>query len=132
MNKINLFFWDFDGTICDSPMPETHKQIWKEKTGKEYPYHGWWGKVETLDPDVFDIEMIDKNIKILKDNIYPNNKHFILTARLPKFEKVIREILTRHGLISLFEDVYTINNLDKGNRIVEHVKEWNDKGFICT
>lgn len=130
MNKINLFFWDFDGTICDSPLPETHKPIWKEKTGTDWPYQGWWGRIETLDPNNFDIKLLDKNVNILKSEQHENNKHFVLTSRLLKFRDNISNILKNHKIDNLFEDIYTVNKYDKGQRILQFVQEWNDKGFI--
>ena len=38
-------FFDFDGTLMNSPTPENGKIIYKEKTGVNYPYEGWWGRV---------------------------------------------------------------------------------------
>ena len=37
-----LTFFDFDGTLADSPTPENGKQKYKEVTGNEYPHQGWW------------------------------------------------------------------------------------------
>jgi phosphoserine phosphatase len=41
MKRLAVF--DFDGTLMNSPMPETGKQEWSEKMGKPFPFRGWWG-----------------------------------------------------------------------------------------
>ena len=52
ITKIEIY--DFDGTLVDTQLPDTGKPIWKEKTGEDWPYKGWWGRVESLDMDVFE------------------------------------------------------------------------------
>ncbi len=44
----NISIFDFDGTLIDTMTPEQGKKIYKEKTGKEWKYKGWWGKIESL------------------------------------------------------------------------------------
>lgn len=129
MKKINLFFWDFDGTICDSPLPETHKHIWQQVTGMKWPYQGWWSKVETLDNTVFDIQLIESNIITLKNNISPDNKHYVLTARLKRFEDNIKAILTQHGIKHLFSDIFTVTKLDKGQMILQFIINKIKEGY---
>ena len=55
MEYNKLISFDFDDTLCHTPLPEDGKQIWFEKTGTEWPYNGWWSKPESLDLEVFDI-----------------------------------------------------------------------------
>ena len=46
-----LFVFDFDGTLFDSPYPEPGKLAYKMATGgKEWPHKGWWGIGESLLP----------------------------------------------------------------------------------
>lgn len=52
-----LVSFDFDDTLFDTPKPEDGKDVWKEKTGTEWPHKGWWGKAETLDMNIFDIKL---------------------------------------------------------------------------
>ena len=54
--KKNLVIFDFDQTLMDTLGKEEGLKIWKEKTGQDYPHKGWWGRKESLDLDVFDIE----------------------------------------------------------------------------
>ena len=49
---IQLFVFDFDGTLFDSPYPEPGKSAYKTATGREWPYKGWWGTAESLLPPV--------------------------------------------------------------------------------
>ena len=49
-----LYCFDFDDTLIHTMLPEPGMKIWEEKTGKPWPYRGWWSKVETLDMNIFD------------------------------------------------------------------------------
>jgi hypothetical protein len=50
-DKLEVF--DFDGTFFHTTDQHEGKRIWLEKTGLVWPYNGWWGKSETLNPDIF-------------------------------------------------------------------------------
>lgn len=80
-----LVCFDFDDTLFHTPGPELGKDIFSEKTGKDWPYIGWWSKHETLDTDIFEIPLNkwvnDKYIKYLKD---PKTKMIVATGRLNK------------------------------------------------
>jgi hypothetical protein len=39
----------------DTELPESGKQIYLDKTGKEWPHIGWWGKAESLDIEILKI-----------------------------------------------------------------------------
>ena len=56
ITKLSVF--DFDGTTVDTGMPDTHKIIYKEKTGEDWPHKGWWGRPESLDTNIFDFKAI--------------------------------------------------------------------------
>ncbi len=45
--KLNIF--DFDATLFNTHTPEVGKALHQEKTGKTWPYQGWWGRAETLE-----------------------------------------------------------------------------------
>jgi hypothetical protein len=48
MKYRKLICFDFDDTLFHTPPPEKGKPIWKEKTGTDWPYRGWWGKTESI------------------------------------------------------------------------------------
>lgn len=105
-----LCVWDFDGTLCDSPLPEIGKLIWKEKTGEDWKHIGWWSKADSLSMDVFNIPtiptVIGDYLKIKDDN---NILHIMLTGRrdTKELKKAVKAILDSHGLIF---DMYLHNN----------------------
>lgn len=45
-----LFVYDFDGTLFDSPLRVAGMQDYKIATGHEWPYKGWWNTAESLLP----------------------------------------------------------------------------------
>ena len=68
-----LVSFDFDDTLCDTPLPYPGKQIWEKKMIHFYPNNpekwnwphsgddrkSWWTKPESLDISVFDIPKIE-------------------------------------------------------------------------
>lgn len=101
MRKITkLAVFDFDGTLCSTPLPDIGKSIFKEKTGKEFPHKGWWSKKESLDIDIFDIPMID-SVKEAYDKISLETDalKIMLTGRIKPLSKQVESILESHGLI---------------------------------
>ena len=92
-----LTFFDFDGTLADSPTPENGREKYKEATGKEYPHIGWWGKADSLEP--FDIHFFPSTIEFYKKSkANPNNKTILLTNRIPKLKDVVKGKLNQAGL----------------------------------
>lgn len=89
-----LSFYDFDGCLVNSPKPEEGKRIYKEKTGNVYPHKGWWGRKESLDSDVFDINYNeDVYKKYLKDSKDPSTMSILLTNRMDKLFEYVIELL---------------------------------------
>ena len=98
ITKIAIF--DFDGTLVDSPNPDTGKKEWEEKTGKDYPHRGWWSKRESLDTNVFDINTIkDTVMEYLAEYEDPNTLVIMLTGRLPNQADQVEEILNSKGIV---------------------------------
>jgi hypothetical protein len=100
-NKITkIAIFDFDQTLVESPIPETGKIIYKEKTGNEWPHQGWWSKMESLNTEIFDIPLI-KSVKDAYDNISKeeNTVKILLTGRINKLSKEVEAILRLHGLV---------------------------------
>jgi tRNA nucleotidyltransferase/poly(A) polymerase len=118
-NKNRVVFYDFDGTLMDSPLPDTGKQIYKEKTGNVYPHQGWWGRAESLDLNVFDIKTNpDVEAKFRADSSDPNTHVVLLTNRLSKLEEPIKKVLDKHNMVF---DFYSFKNdgREKGERVLD-------------
>lgn len=94
-----IAFYDFDGTIIDSPMPEIGKLLWAKKKGKLYPHMGWWSKPESLDLEVFNIETI-KEVKdrFQRDVLDKNCWVVLLTNRIEKLKPEVSKVLNFHNL----------------------------------
>lgn len=39
-------------TLFHTPEENEGKRIWKDRTGERWPYNGWWGKSESIDPEI--------------------------------------------------------------------------------
>jgi hypothetical protein len=127
LNKIKrLCAFDFDDTLSNSPHPEEGKEIWKEKTGQEYPYIGWWSKPESLNTDVFDFNMFDSVKSILNKEVNsPDTYVVILTSRLEKLRPQVQAILDVNNIhvdkLEMKTDEQT-----KGERILKYINEFPD------
>lgn len=94
-----LSMYDFDGTLIDSPVPDTGRNIWKQRTGEEYPHVGWWGRPESLDKDVFDIKPFPAVANQLNDDMARSDTYtIILTSRLERLRPQLEAILEEHGI----------------------------------
>jgi len=94
--KLSVF--DFDGTTVDTGVPETHKPIWKEKTGTEWPYKGWWGRKESLDMNIFDFPAKpDVKSDYQKERGNSDTMVVSLTGRRPKLKDEVKAILDANG-----------------------------------
>ena len=108
MSYKRLISFDFDDTLCHTPKPEEGKIIWKEKTGTDWPYGGWWGRDESINPDIFDIPVnpwvYKKYLEAVAD---PDNYVILATGRLQKVEnmrKYVDMILSKHNIS--FDEIY--------------------------
>lgn len=89
-----LSFYDFDGCLVNSPEPEEGKRIYKEKTGNDYPHKGWWGRKESLNSDIFNINYNEEVYqKYLEDSKEPSTMSVLLTNRMIKLSDEIIKIL---------------------------------------
>lgn len=114
---MNLLIFDFDNTIFKSPL-KTKENLEKYflKTGKEWKYKGWWGRIETLSYPLIDNPIpqsmyIEKTCNELKTNYKSkNNVIVIMTGRVTYFRKIIINILENNNLnfnhLFLFGDVF--------------------------
>jgi hypothetical protein len=134
-----LRIMDFDGTLVDTELPETGKQIWFEKTGKVWPHVGWWGKPESLDNKIFDNKLIT-SVKEDYDKVKTEDEALsvMLTGRRQQLANEVNTILKFHGLE--FDEQHfntggatevckmkTIDDLLKRFPEVEDISIWEDR-----
>lgn len=125
-----LAIYDFDGTLIDSPEPNPGKEIWKEKTGQEYPHVGWWGRKESLDTDVFEIKPFPEILKRLEKDREAEDTHvIILTSRLEKLRSELENILNLNN-IRVDELVTKRGAEDKGDVILKYVQNNPDLEYV--
>lgn len=100
MKKITkLSIFDFDGTLVRSPLPEFGKDIYKEKTGKDWPYVGWFSKHESLDLEVFEIPTLQDVISDYEKEIADESCAVVmLTGRILKLSSHVKVVLDAKGL----------------------------------
>ena len=121
-----LAFYDMDGTLMDTPMPEEGKIQWEKVKGEKYPYEGWWGRAESLDLDVFNIKPFPSVLLQLKnDTARPDTHTVLLTSRVQKLLPQIQKILKNYNITF---DEYSLKNgsEDKGDRINKILKKFPD------
>lgn len=121
--QLKLAYWDFDGTLANTPLPNPGKDIWSAFYNIPYPYEGWWGRIESMDPNVFTIKTRPDVHNLYNElNIDFSVRNYILTSRQPKFEPLIKDILQNNGI--KVEQIFTAKgSITKGERILAHVKE---------
>lgn len=99
LNKTKLAVFDLDGTLMDTPLPEEGKLIYKEKSGKDWPYQGWWGRELSLDMDIFDIQPIASVIvDYEKQKTNKSTVMVMLTGRRFILKDSVIKILDAHSL----------------------------------
>jgi hydroxymethylpyrimidine pyrophosphatase-like HAD family hydrolase len=99
MKKLtNLVIFDFDNTLMDTPEQKEGMIIYKEKTGQDYPFNGWWSRKESLDMNIFDIQ---PNPVVLSD-YYKHKENgdtiCLVTGRMKSLQKYVVEILNKYDL----------------------------------
>jgi len=119
-----IYFFDFDSTLVFTTLPEEGKKIWKQKTGNDYPHDGWWGKEESLDTNVFNIEKNPRLYTILKNEITKDDTFCVLlTSRLQKLKPSVLAVLKKLQL-KLDDVTLKTDSKRKSDRVVEYVKSF--------
>lgn len=103
MNYKRLISFDFDDTLCHTPTPEVGKKIYFEKTGKVWPYQGWWGRSDSIDMNIFDIPLNTWVYQRYLNACSNPEENFIIlaTGRLKKSPGMlenVKKILNFHNL----------------------------------
>jgi len=137
IKKIAVF--DFDGTLINSPLPDTGRDIYQKKTGKPWPHKGWWGHADSLNDNIFDMQPIpsvlaDYNKE--KDN--PETLMVLLTGRLQKLSAQVKKVLDNKNL--KFDEYHyntggstdvskirTLNQLVAENPNLDLIELWEDR-----
>jgi hypothetical protein len=95
MSYKRLIAFDFDDTLFHTPKPEEGQKTWKEKTGTDWPYGGWWGRSESIDPKIFYIPLNQWVYKRYLEAVSDSDNYVILaTGRLRKKEGMLKHITT--------------------------------------
>ena len=139
MIKTKLSIFDFDSTLISTPLPDMGRITYNKKTGNVWPHNGWWGRHESLDMDIFDMETVEDVEKDYnREKAKPDTIMVMLTGRLVKLGDYVKKILDSKG----FEfDEYCYNTggateiskiktmeslLDKYPNVVE-IQCWEDR-----
>jgi hypothetical protein len=106
IKKILLF--DFDGTLCLTPLPDTGKIEYEKKTGNKWSHNGWWSKPDSLDMDIFEMPLLEETIDVYNQHKEDSETLMVMmTGRIRKLSKHVEAILEHHNLIF---DRYIYNN----------------------
>jgi hypothetical protein len=137
--KTKLAFFDFDGTLIATPLPDVGKGIYKNVTGNDWPHVGWWGQPLSLDTDIFDIKPIPSVVSDYKKEKSDTNTIVVmLTGRMVKLSGEVKKILDQHNLhfdeyhynrggsteVSKIKTMETL--LEKYKDVVE-IQMWDDR-----
>jgi len=100
MSEINkIVVIDFDATLFHTPSPEKGKKRYEVMTGEAYPHKGWWGRPESLDMDIMDIQPNGEIVDIYKEcESDPRCMTVLCTGRLSKLKTEVKDILKRHSI----------------------------------
>ena len=135
----HLEVFDFDGTLMDTLDPDRGKPIYKDKTGNDWPFKGWWGRNESLDLNIFDFEPIADTItgyNAVKDD--EAVMRIMLTGRRPKLGGSVKAILDAKGL-TFHRYMYNYgsdtlsNKIEQMGKLLEEfpnlrsIKQWDDR-----
>ena len=96
---MNLYIFDCDGVILDSPRRTPENILkWETYYDTTFPYKlGWWSKLESMDNNVFDIK---PRIGIMDDYRRARNDKdgycILLTSRMNTFKNIITKILNMY------------------------------------
>jgi len=97
IKRIAIF--DFDGTLADTPLPDKGKETYKGATGKDWPHKGWWSREESLDMEMFDINVVQSVVDDYQAEMEKSDTLVIMmTGRIPKLSKHVEDILMAKGL----------------------------------
>lgn len=116
-------FFDFDGCLFSTPLPDTGKEYWAKATGTKYPHKGWWSKKESLDLNVFNIQpkgQVESIYRKVMTN--PQDHAVLLTNRQYFLADHIEKVLDKHNMkFEIYS--YKKDADEKGDRILKMMTE---------
>lgn len=124
MAKRKISVFDFDGTLVNTPLASpANKLKWANYYGKpEWPYLGWWGRDESLDTKVWDMEPISEVYNDYQKQVSnPETVTVLLTGRLQKQADLVKRITDSIGYKF---DHYLFNN--RGGTLQNKIGHLND------
>lgn len=121
-----LSVYDFDGTLAKTFHPENGKVMWEKYYKRPYPYKGWWSKPESLDAEVFNIDLFDSTESLIRQDIAdPNTYVIILTSRIEKLRPQLEKILLMHGIHVDRIDMKK-HEISKGDKVLGYIEQFPD------
>jgi hypothetical protein len=128
IKALNVF--DFDGTLFQTFEPQVGKSIWEKYYNKQYPYHGWWGRPESLDLNVFNIKPFPSVLNQLNSaNATPNTYVIILTSRVEKLRLYVQAVLDKNNIIVNKLDMKHAKG-DKGVKLLRYIDQFPELEVI--
>lgn len=136
---IKLSVMDFDGTLIDTALPDKGKIEYETKTGKKWPYEGWWGRAESLDMNVFDMPVIKSVVDAYnREKTSPSTLMVMMTGRMIKLQNEVKAILDKNGLTfdkyiynrggsTLEAKIKSLDDLIRAYPSVKFVEMWDDR-----
>jgi len=101
--------FDFDGTLIDTPLSDVGIPMWEKATGEKFPYEGWWGQIESLDTNIFEMPVIPQVAEAYKKaKARPDTMVIMVTGRqnTPELTSAVKGILDSKGMTF---DAYRFN-----------------------
>lgn len=119
-----LCAFDFDGTLINSPEKEWGKEMWSRITGQPYPHQGWWGRPESLDLNVFEIEAFPSVLNQLKEELAkPDSYVIILTSRMEKLRPQVEAVLKANNIHVHKVDMKR-SEKSKGQKVLDYINKY--------
>ena len=134
-----LHVWDFDGTLVNTPVPDTGRAQYERETGHPWPHRGWWGRAESLEPPLtWEPGPAMRDFTRLARQ--PNVRRVMMTGRRAKLAPRVMAILAEFGVHvdeavfnSTGHDTFTYKCGELGRMIrragnsLERVRMWEDR-----
>jgi Fe2+ transport system protein FeoA len=92
-----LLVFDFDGTLALTPTPVEGKEMYFRKTGQRWPYQGWWGRAESLEPPL-EVTPGPAFSSYLEHREREDCVRVMMTGRVYKLSRTVKERLMDMGV----------------------------------
>lgn len=93
--------------------------LYKKLTGNDWPYKGWWGRLESL--TTFDVEPLEKTKELYeKYTSIPDSVNVLMTNRIAKFENIVKDKMKNYYVFDYYD--FKNDQREKPDRISEILK----------